>query len=41
MLPSPVSWQNPPMAAPELRASIAAPLSDPKLIADTFSSAME
>ncbi len=38
--PSPVSWANPPRAAPRLRASRALPLSAPKLIAETFISAM-
>ena len=40
MAPSPVSWANPPFAAPPLSASIALPDSAPKLIADTLSSAM-
>ena len=38
--PSPVSWAKPPSAAPPFNASIAFADIDPKLIADTFNSAM-
>jgi hypothetical protein len=38
--PSPVSWANPPSRAPSFSARIALPDSAPKLIAETFSSAM-
>ncbi|MCU1696635.1 MAG: hypothetical protein JWR34_2698 [Mycobacterium sp.] len=40
MPPSPVSWANPPRAAPVLSASMALADSAPKLIADTLSIAM-
>ena len=40
MPPSPVSWAKPPSRAPALRARSAFALSAPKLIAETFSSAM-
>ncbi len=39
--PSPVSWANPPIAAPVLRARMALADSDPKLIAETLSRAIE
>ena len=38
--PSPVSWANPPLAAAWLSAVSGAPESAPKLIAETFSSAI-
>ena len=40
MPPSPVSWANPPRAAPAFNAEIALADSAPKLIAETFSIAI-